>query len=593
MAELSFTNLDFENIKSNLKNYLKAQDKFRDYDFEGSNINVLLDVLAYNTFQNNIYTNLAISESFLDSAQIKDSVVSHAKELNYLPRSRRSARATLAIEFFPTTTLSTITIPEKTKFIARCGTRTFNFYNQEAYTVTPSANGQYVINNVDVYEGRYVEEFFEVDGTDTQRFILSNDTVDTNSIEVFVRENSGAPTETEYVRRNNVYNVDPTDSVFYLQPFRDNKYEVTFGDNIFGVEPVNGNIIRISYRVTSGADANGINDIDIDTDIDGISSTETIQSSSVGGAERESLQSIKFFAPKSIQIQERAITENDYAILLQNEFPEIQAISVFGGEKLFQPQYGRVVISVFVNNDEVLRSDIQEQYETFILSKTALTVEPIVQAAKFLRLQVNGNVYYNPNKTRLSNSGIANIAKAAVSTYSSTSLGGFNKTFKASNVTRAIDVADPSISSSLLDIKMVIDIKPTRNVSTPYILEFGNAIDPDTTYTDAQLSQYVPAITSNSFTYQNKIVSLQDNGTGRLDFVQRNSNGTVNISKRNVGSVDYTTGILTISNVSIQDYTDSIRIYATPVSANIEAPKDRVLLINSNDINITAIAKRE
>ena len=592
MAEQSFTNLDFEEAKANLKNYLKSQEQFRDYNFEGSNINVLLDILAYNTFQNNFYTNMAISEMFLDSAQVKDSVVSHAKELNYLPRSRRSAQAVISMEFSPTGNPSSITIPESTKFLARCGTETFNFYTKDAYTVRPSANGAYTINNVSIFEGRYVEEYFTVDGTESQRFVLQNDTIDTTSIEVFIKENVSATAQPEWTFRTNVYDVAIDDTVFYLQPYRDNRYEITFGDNTFGKQPVSGNVIRVRYRVTNGDEANGISTFDIASDIDGISSTETTQTNAFGGSERESLESIRYFAPKSIQIQERAVTENDYAILLQNEFPEIQAVSVFGGENLDPPRFGKVVVSAYVNEEGIIRSDIKDQYRDYLMTRTSLAVEPIIQAAQFMYIDLGVTVTYNTNKTSKSDGGISALVEDVIEAYSSTNLEDFKKTLKISRLASNIDAADVSIISSLIDSTMIIEAKPTRNQSESRIINFENAIKPDVTYTDASISSYTPAVWSTSFTYQNRIVSLQDNGNGRIDLVQ-NINKVISIVKRDIGSVNYTTGKLTLNSLAVQDYIDVIKIYATPANRNIVSPQDRILKIRTNDLNIIVTSARE
>jgi len=592
MADQSFTNLDFEDVKNNLKNYLKSQDKFSDYDFAGSNINVLLDILAYNTFQNNFYTNMAISEMFLDSAQIKDSVVSHAKELNYLPRSRRSAQAVLALEFNPAGSPSSIVIPERTKFIARCGTETYNFWNEEAYTVKPAANGQYFINNVDVFQGRYVDEYFTVDGTSTQLFTLKNDKIDTNSIELFVKASSSATSETEYTYKSNIYDVDPTSKVFYLQPSRDNLYEVTFGRDTFGVQPTNGNIIHIRYRITDGEDANGIRSINLSSDIDGISSTETVQTASYGGAERESLESIKYFAPKSIQAQDRAVTENDYAIILLREFPEIKAVSIYGGDKLNPPRFGKVVVSAYVNEDETIRSSTADAYKTYLMERTALTVEPIIKAAKFMYVDLKADVSYNTNKTTKSNGGIESVVRDTIQAYSSTNLEQFKKTVKVSRLAADIDNSEPSIISNVINVKMIIDIRPTRNVQEARILEFGNPIKPDVTYTDASVGKYIPAIVSDKFTYQNKQVQFQDNGNGRLDIVQI-VEGKTSIVSRSVGTVDYTEGKITITSISIQDYATAIKIYATPESRNIISPPDRILKIRSTDVDVTISGNRE
>lgn len=592
MAEQSFTNLDFEEAKANLKNYLKSQEQFADYDFEGSNINVLLDILAYNTFQNNFYTHMALSEMFLDSAQVRDSIISHAKELNYLPRSRRSSQAIVSIEFNPTTNPASITIPERTKFIARCGSKTFSFYTADAYSVIPSSNGQYSIDGVEIYEGRIVNEYFEVDGTSDQRFVLQNDKIDTQSVEVFIKDSSSDITQTEYTFRSNIYDVDSTDTVFYLQAYRDNLYELVFGDNSFGNQPTNGNIIHVRYRVTNGEDANGINTFDLETDIDGISSVETTQSASSGGSEREGLESIRFFAPKSIQIQERAITEKDYAVLLKNQFPEIRAVSVYGGEKLDPPQFGRVVVAVYVNDDGDIRSAKADEYQEFLIDRTALTIEPIIKAAQFMYINVIADVNYSTSKTAKTAGSIENIVRNAIASYSDIYLEDFGKKLRASRLAANVDASDTSITSTLLDFNMVIEFEPTRNSPENFVLEFSNKLNPDVTYTDSQVGTYSPTVWSTPFVYENNTVLFRDNGTGRLDLI-KSTGSDVSIFKRSVGRVNYTTGKVTINSITIQDYTTSIKMYAKPKTNNISPPNDRLIVIRETDIDVNAYGVRE
>ena len=591
MAEQPFTNLDFQNVKTKLKEYLKAQDQFKDYDFEGSNINVLLDILSYNTFQNNYYTNMAISEMFLDSAQVRDSVISHAKELNYLPRSRRSPRATVALEFFPTNSPASIVIPEKTHFTAKCGTTTYNFWTDEAYSVTP-LNGAYAISDVELYQGKYIEEFYSVNGTSDQRFVINNDTVDTESIRVFISESSESQEEIEYNYRANLYDVEIEDNVFYLQPYRDNLYEIVFGQNNFGKQPVNGNIIRVEYRITVGEEANGINTIQLKEPIQNISSTIALQQSSIGGAERESINSIRFFAPKSIQIQERAVTENDYVVLMRNQFPEIRSIAVYGGEELSPPQYGKVVLALYISDEENISQANRDNYLNYLKDRTATTVEPIFVPAKFMYLDVSSNVYYDINATNKNPSSIESLVRNTILSYSTDNLEEFRKNFRYSNLVANIDNEDPSIVSNDTNIRGVISISPSRGQRESFVLQYGNEFDVDKTFVASNLNDYRASVTSDSFTYNGKTVFLQDNGSGRLDLLEA-VNNNISVIQINVGSVDYKTGDVNIKAIAIEDYQgDYINIYAQIKNQTIIAPKDRILRIRDEDISVSAIGRR-
>lgn len=287
------TELDFFQVKDQIKTYLKGQSQFLDYDFEGSNISVLIDILAYNTFQNNYYTNMALSEMFLDSAQLRNSVISHAKELNYLPRSIRASRAQVQVDFSNVAQVSDplpsyLIIPEYTKFIGRKSGQTFTFTNDYSVTVVPAANNVYCFTGLDIYQGRMVTEEFVVTNNNSQRYVISNENVDTDSVRVYVRENISADSSVEeYKYREGIFGVKTTDKVFYIQPGLDSKYEIDFGQDVFGYEPVPGQVIRVTYRVTNGEDANGIFTFTADAiDNNGLSYNVTVTTiaPSAGGA---------------------------------------------------------------------------------------------------------------------------------------------------------------------------------------------------------------------------------------------------------------------------------------------------------------------
>jgi len=589
MANQTFTNLDFENVKASLKSYLKAQDRFKDYDFEGSNMNVLLDVLAYNTFQNNFYTNMAISEMFLDSAQIKDSVVSHAKELNYLPRSRRSANANLRVQFFPTNNPATITIPRKTKFTARCGSSTYSFYNDTAYTAR-AINGQYIIDDVVVFEGRYIDEFYEATGIADQKFIINNANVDTESVKVYVKANSSSATETEYLYKSNIFGVQSNSEIFYLQPYHGNRYEVVFGNNVFGKQPINGNVIRIEYRVTNGDDANGIQTINLDTQINGISSTETVTSRSQGGAERESIESIKFFAPKSIQIQERAVTESDYEVLLKNQFPEIQAVSAYGGETLDPPQYGRVIISVDIQDSDGVSENAKTEYSNFLSERAPLAIEPRIVAAEFLYISVESRVYYDTEKTSLSASNIESLAKSAILNYSNLNLNEFNRDVRFSKLSSAIDNSSSAILSNDIAVRAIVEFNPTLGVPSTLRFTYNNVMyrHPPLDIGD-DINLHEPALKSSEFIYQGKTAFLQDDGRGILKIISNQEGGFVYL-KNDAGTIDYNTGAVVINSIVVDSFGgSSIKLVGRTRCGNIFGIKNRIATIRDEDITITVI----
>ena len=384
VTNISFTELDFFRNKESLKNYLKAQDKFKDFNFEGSNLNVLLDVLSYNTHLNNYYVHAAFSENFLDTAQLRENLNSHAKELNYLPQSRSSSMATVDI-YLSVASLnapSFITIPRHTQFTGSCGGETFTFYNDESVTIYPN-NGVYRYYGLKIYEGKILNELFVIDNQNPKRFYLNSDNIDTNSIRVYVRENTiVTASEVEFVKRNDIFGLKSDSLSFFLQPHLKYRYEVDFGKDVIGYEPKHGNVVRIEYRTTSGEGGNHVKTFALSSGtISGFMATvvpSVAGSMSSGGAERESIEDIRFFAPKSIQTQYRAVTEADYEILLKNEFSEIQAISVYGGEYADPPQYGRVVISIDLREQDGITYTQAQKFIDYLKDKTPLSIEPVM-----------------------------------------------------------------------------------------------------------------------------------------------------------------------------------------------------------------------
>lgn len=584
----SITKLDFDEIKTDLKEYLKAQDRFKDYNFEGSNMSVLLDILAYNTYQNNFYTNMAMSEMFLDSAQLRDSIISHAKSLNYLPRSKASSVAKINLKLTVSSPYPTnIVIPAKTKFIAKCGNNLYNFYNEDAVTVN-NINDTFIYNNLSVYEGTYITEAYTVTSNKSQRFVLSNADVDISSIRVTVKDTATDISGSTYMQKVSIIDVKATDPVFYIQPYFDNKYEITFGKDTYGKNPIPGNIVLIEYRITHGAEANDITSIAPSGPISGYNAILTLVASSSGGADMEDIESIRYFAPKSIQVQDRAITKFDYEILLKNKFPEIQAVAVYGGEEKNPPQYGRVIIAVDVNNAYGLSNNNKLKYYNYLKDKAALGIEPIIESAKFMYLYVKSNVNYNINKTTLSPSSIKELVANSISNYNLANLSDFKKTFRYSNFISNIDNSDSSIISNDTLVYAVYGINPTLNVNNNYLLEFKNQLISDHILTPGEnILTHQPAIKSSTFTYNgNPSAFIQDNGKGILSILTLTSTGFAYLNS-DVGTVNYTTGEVILKNINISAYSGSdVRIYAKTYLKDITPPNDRIITIRPEDVTI-------
>lgn len=594
MAVTNVTELDFDQIKTDLKTYLRGQARFKDYDFEGSNINVLLDVLSYNTWQNNFYANMAFSEMFLDSAQLKDSLVSHAKELNYFPKSRVSSSAKVNVTFTVANPKpNSITIPAKTKFIGKCGNNSFNFYNDEAQVVYPT-NGKFVYYGLNIYEGTYVTEAYAVTGSSTQKFVISNKNIDVSSIKVTVKDTASDTTGKEYLYKTNIFGVASNDLVYYVQPAFDDKYEINFGRNLFGNSPINGNVVIVEYRMTAGEEANGVISFVPASNISGYQVTAQLNQKSAGGAEAEDIESIRFFAPKSIQIQDRAVTESDYEILLRNKFPEIQAISVYGGEELNPPQYGRVVIAVDVQNATGVSENNKVRYYDYLKDRCPIGIEPIIISPQFMYININTNVKYNVNVTDVSSAAIRQAVLDTILNYSTTQLSDFKKTFRESKLAAAIDATDSSILSNDTDITAILPLNPTLGINNTVSVSFNNPliIDHPLVFGES-ITTHKPAVKSSSFTYNGGVGFIIDDGAGKLMIIRNVGAGFVYLN-RNIGTVNYDTGAVKITNLKVSAYTGSeIKLYGRMRSQDIKAPKDRILTIRQEDVTINVVGTKE
>ena len=588
MANISpIQNLDFFETKSALKTYLSNQDRFADYDFEGSNMNVLLDLLAYNTFYNNYYYNMMISEMFLDSAQERNSMISHAKELNYLPRSRRSAKAIVTFNITATQSGNFFIIPKDTKISGKCGNKTFIFLTEKAYSAvssetTTNAPRTFTVQDVEVFQGRLITETL-----DTSNTILSNNMIDTRSLYVEVNGE-------EYVYKTDIFGITAIDKVFYLQPEEDEKYSIQFGQDKFGKQPTPGDNITAKYRICSAEDANGVNSMTSNGLPDAANVSIQITTPSNGGLSAETTESIRAFAPKALQVQERAVTTRDYEILLRNRFPNIEAISVYGGDEVDPPEFGKVIISVDVTGGEGAADFEIASFTEYLKDKTPLTIEPVFVPAKFLFVDTIVDVVFDPNNTTKSPAQIQSEVKSAIESYSIDSLADFNKTLRQSRLAATLDAVDNSIISSSIFASPIIQITPTLNtVQNPAFSYETALVQPYAYDATTGLTGFTPAVRTSKLTIEGTLVILQDDGAGKMMAVTASS-ASQSVFKRSLGTIDYSTGAIKLSNLIIDSYEgNAIKFIANSVAKDVKAPKDRIITIRGEDItvNVTTITE--
>jgi len=593
-TSVSLVGLDFNTLKTNLKNFLKTNTAFKDVDFEGSNINVLLDLLAYNSYLNAYYTNMVASEMFLDTAQLRDSIVSHAKELNYLPRSFVSAKASVNVAITPVSSaVTSVVIPKYTSFTSRVGSNTFSFTTNETIVVTESNNGVFSAS-LDIYEGLAVSETFVVDRSNTiQRFVLSNPTIDVDSINITVYEDSGQ-LELDYMQATTLVGLSNTSQVFFVQAAENFQYEILFGDGVYGRQPKNGSSAVVKYRAASGEAPNGASVFSSDGSIDGHSNVSVIMvSSAIGGAQAENNESIRFNAPRRFQAQDRAITPSDYEILLKTRFPEIQAISVYGGEEATPPQYGKVYISVDTANAEGVSVVSKNNYRDYIQPRSPLTISVEFIDPEFMYVDVQTTVKYNTSRTSKTTGDISSAVKAAISLFSLNNVEDFNSTLYYSNFIKSIDSADASILGNDTSLRLIKRVQPSLNVDQEIDIDFQNelSIDPFLREETTDVS-YGYTITSSLFTFSNVTCLLVDDSLGNIYIATKDQN-TVRILKK-IGTVDYIRGYIQLTSFNISSYQGPyVEILARTQNKDLVSKRNNILTIDLNDVSVTAVGVKQ
>ena len=590
-SSIVLSNLDFDTLKNTLKSYLRSQDRFKDYDFDGSNMSVLLDILSYNTFHNSFYLNMVGSEMFLDSAQLRDSVISHAKELNYVPRSFKSAQANVSITVISTDiNKRSLVIPKGYTFTSRFGIRNFTFSTAENfvvsnYTINPDKTQlTFTGENIPIYEGYYVSDSFTYTYDAPQRFIISNKNVDISSISVTVLEDVGATTLV-YNRAMSLFDINANSPVFFVQAAENDSYEIVFGDGVNGRRPKNNSVINVEYRISNGQLPNGCRDFTPDTTIDGETNiTVTTNEIATGGSVSESIESIKYNAPRHFNTQERAITTEDYETLMKINFPEVNAVTAYGGENLDPPQFGKVFVAVDLNELDRLPQVKIDQYYNFLKPRSPVSIDPVFVDPEYTYIQVKSIVNYNVNVTRLSSEDIKTITKSAILNYAELYLNNFNRIFRYSKMVQAIDTSQASIISNETDINVMKIITPETGTLLTFDVNFRIPLN---IIYGSDGKGY--SISSTVFNYKGNKAVLKDDGISAIDVISATTGQFI----ETVGIINYETGQLQFSNFKIDSYVGAgIKIYASPKNKDISTINNVILNIVEDDIEITAVAVR-
>ena len=604
--KLAITDLEFDTIKSNLKTFLKAQSQFQDYDFEGSGMSVLIDLLAYNTHYIGYYANMLGNEMFLDSSSLRESIISHAKHLNVMPTSRTAAKAKLNFTFRPSGTPTTLTIAKGTQFTSTINGVAYTFVTNAATSVPRSTTGTYVSLAVEVTEGKILNKAYTVVDDSAQRFIIPNVNVDTSTITVKVQKASGDSEVFTYTNGDavDVTTIKGTDRVYFLQEIEDQKYEITFGDGTVGKQLSTGNIVFIEYIVSNGTLANKassftpvatVADLSIGSGTPGFDLTTN--TNATGGADLQTASSIQFQAPKLYQAQKRATTKNDYKAIILEQRSDIESITVYGGEDADPVQYGKVFIALKPIGNNTFSINAKASIKNDILKKVnVVTVIPEIVDPVFYYLIVESTVNYDPVTNLTNEATLKTNINTAITNYITNNLKKFDQKFRYSKLVQDIDNTSDAIRNNKTTIKYQQRMTPvTLNLAANYTLNFSNALEKST-------------VSSTSFVgTDGNTYSLVDDSLGKIK-AARTTSGVVDSPKlyliqtdgsTDQGTIDYTTGKVVLTNlhpVTISDGTGDIRFNVTPDinNSDITPLREQILTYDSTDatsITINMVAE--
>jgi hypothetical protein len=590
---INVSELDFDKIKENLKEYFRGQDEWKDYDFDGSGLSVFMDVLAYNTHYNNLYQNLALNESFLDSASKRASVVSLAKSLGYVPRSATCSRAVVDMRIISPTAFPTVlTLPAYQPFETNVGSQQYTFYNVGSYTTNYGVNG-YVFSDVELVEGTPLTFSYTVAAG--QKFIIPNQNVDLSTVRVIVQDSATSGNFKSYTKADNIVNgINKTSKVFFIKEIEGGLYEITFGNDILGKSLLNGNVVTINYFVSGLSGPNGARLFTYN----GASSSGSVllggtanistKTVATGGNLSEDLDSIKFNAPRLYAAQNRAVTPEDYKTLILSGFSAAASVACWGGENNYPAIYGKVYICVRPR-DATKLTTLEKNYilQTVLSNKNMVSVTPEIVDPEYINIALNVTVYYNPNETTKTESQIKTIATNAIFDYDDMDLKRFDGVFRHSKLSRLIDMSDPAIVSNtttvLLRRKMVVKY----NVSSQYILNIVNPLYNSGIAEGAIYSTGLYIQGSNDIHY------LDDDGQGFIRLYTLDTSYQKAIVNPAIGTVNYDAGYIQISNLNITGLADiDFEISMKPKSNDVVSALHQVAEVARDHLTVTIVADK-
>jgi hypothetical protein len=588
-----FTNLDFYDLRTQIKDYLRSNNNFSDFDFEGSNFSVLIDILAYNSYITSFNTNMAVNESYLDSATLRENVVSLAKNIGYIPRSKRAAKAKISFSVFA--------LPFESKVVSlRAGIvalgavegGNYIFSIPEDIVVNVDNDGYANFDQIEIYEGNLLLKTFLYNSFNPQKFIIPNQNVDTTTIRVEIE----SQVKEKYKQFTSIFDANKDSKIFLLQEIEDEKYELIFGEGVLGKKPDNGSGIFVSYIVTNGKEANGARNFTFSGILEdnngnritsGISLLTTVVPAE-NGDDIESVESIKTIAPKIYSSQYRAVTATDYQGLVPYLFPNVQSVTAYGGEELDPPQYGKIFLTIKPRNGSFLskasKEDIKNKLKQYTIAGTTVEIVNL----KYLYVELDITAYYNKDINPDANALVASITKT-VNDYSKTDdLNSFGGRFKYSKLVSLVDNTNKAITSNITKVIIRRNLNPAFGLLANYELCFGNEFYVGKPSYNIKSSGF--KIANSSDTLYMSDVPASDNKTGRIFFFKLDGNNPF-VVIQNAGKVDYIKGEITLNPIIIESSVnaDGIHVQAVPNSNDILAYKDIYLELSIPYTKITVI----
>ena len=589
---LKVTDLEFDTIKANLKEWMKTHSNFTDFEYEASGLSSMLDVLAYNTHYNAVLANFMTNEMFLDTALKRSSVVSHAKSLGYKPRSIVGSRAKVSITINSVLTKNGESIPDVfvirrgTKFTTSVGNSTFQFVTLYDYSAA-RVGGTYIFPSIDLIQGEYNSYAWQVTSNEySVKYVIPNTNVDTSTIRLEVYDTNTSINHSIWKQANTLLDIiDITDKIYFVQESSNSRHEIYFGNGVTSVLPQVGNVIRIEYITSSGANTNGVKIFhpqdsishDGNSSVIGNVSVVTMQES-VGGANIESISEIKHFASNHFAVQNRAVTGNDYAAIIRENFTNVAAIKVWGGEDNIPKHFGAVFICIKPHQGDYLTSREEKEISSFLAQKNIMNQKMIYVKPDYLYIIIDSTIYYTPSMVS-SFTDIGLVVKSNITQYSTTHLEKFSEIFRHSALTGIIDSSDYAIQSNITKVKIAKILNPILNKNVSYKLNFGNRIKSEGVTVFS--TPFNIAGIQSSVTFSNR-------GTDIIVGYLNSSNQYIVISK--VGNIDYTTGLITITDITISSInTNDLIVSAIPYSVDIVSSENNICIINPTDITVNVM----